>query len=60
MKRSLLSTALLLACTGVFAQSITEKDLQEIQGSFQKDASTKAIQNILTTDANIKANALNR
>ena len=60
MKRTLIATSLLLACSGVFAQSITDKDLQEIQASFKKDASTKAIQNILTVDKNIRQNALNR
>ena len=60
MKRTIITGALLLACAGVFAQSITDKELQEIQGSFKLDAPTKAIQNILTSDANIKANALNR
>lgn len=43
-----------------FAQALSEKDLQEIQSSFKKDASTKAIQNILTADKDIKGNALNR
>lgn len=60
MKRTLITASLFLACAGVFAQSITEKDLQEIQGSFKKDASTKAIQNMLTSEKNIKDNVLNR
>jgi len=60
MKRSLTTVSLMLACANLFAQSITPKELQEIQGSFKKDASTKAIQNILTNDKNIKDNALNR
>lgn len=60
MKRTLIVTSLLLACSGAFAQSITDKDLQDIQASFKKDASTKAIQNILTVDKNIRQNALNR
>lgn len=58
--KNFITAAFILACTGVFAQNITDKDLQEIQNSFKKDASTKAIQNILTTDKNIKDNALNR
>ena len=58
--KSFITTTLICACSGLFAQTITEKDLQEIQASFKKDASTKAIQNILTTDKNIKDNALNR
>lgn len=42
------------------AQTISDKELQEIKGSFKKDASTKAIQNVLTNDKNIRDNALNR
>ena len=60
MKKTLITTTLFLACFGVFAQALSEKDLQEIQSSFKKDASTKAIQNILTADKDIKGNALNR
>lgn len=60
MKKTAIATLALLACTPLFAQQITDKDLQEIQGSFQQDASTKAIQNILTSDKNIMGNALNR
>ena len=52
--------SLRLAGVNLFAQSITPKDLQEIQGSFKKDAATNAIQNVLTNDKNIKENALNR
>lgn len=60
MKRKLLTATLLFACTGIFAQTVTDKELQEIQSSFQKNASTKAIQNILTTNKSLKDNALNR
>lgn len=60
MKKILLTGALLCSSVILSAQSITEKELQEIQSSFIKDAPTKAIQNILTTNANITANALNR
>ena len=60
MRKSLLTFGLLLAGTSLFAQSISTKELQEIKGSFQRDASTKAIQNILTNDKNIRENALNR
>ncbi len=59
-KTVIISVTLALACSGVFAQSVSEKDLQEIQASFKKDASTKAIQNILTVDKDIRSNALNR
>lgn len=60
MRKSLIAMSLMLAGANLFAQSITQKDLQEIQGSFKKDAATKAIQNVLTNDKNIKENALNR
>ena len=60
MRKSLLTFGLLLAGTSLFAQSISTKELQEIKGSFQRDASTKAIQNILTNDKNIRENELNR
>lgn len=60
MIKQLITATLILACSGVFAQAVSEKDLQEIQGSFKKDASTKAIQNILTNDKSIRDNALNR
>ncbi len=60
MRKSLITAGLILASASLFAQSISQKDLQEIQDSFKKDASTKAIQNILTNDKNIKDNALNR
>lgn len=44
----------------LFAQGINQNDLQEIRSSFVKDASTKAIQNILTADKDIRSSALNR
>lgn len=59
MKKILFAGILLCSSAGITAQSITEKDLQEIQSSFKQDAPTKAIQNVLTTNANITANALN-
>jgi len=60
MKNKLLTCALLLAGSTICAQTVTEKELQEIRRSFRKDASTVAIQNILTTHKDIKDNALNR
>lgn len=60
MKKILLITALSMSCASIFAQSLTDKDLNEIRSSLKKDASTQAIQNILTVDKNIKENALNR
>ncbi|MCR9010704.1 aminopeptidase C [Gabonibacter chumensis] len=60
MKITLLTGILLMVGASLCAQTITEKELKEIQGSFKKDPSTKAIQNILTNDKNIRDNALNR
>ena len=37
------------------AQSIGQAELKEIQASFVKDPATRAIQNALTTDRNIKS-----
>lgn len=60
MKRTLIIAALSLSCSGLFAQAISDKDLQEIQSSFRKDASTQALQNIITADKDLKGNCLNR
>ena len=51
---------LLLTGASLCAQTIGEKELNDIKGSFQKDASTKAIQNVLTNDKNIRDNDLSR
>ncbi|MBB4036917.1 bleomycin hydrolase [Dysgonomonas hofstadii] len=59
MKKLVLAGALLCLSSALSAQSITQNDLKEIQSGFNKDASTKAIQNILTTTSNITAAALN-
>lgn len=60
MKFQAILASLLLAGSSLCAQSLTEKDLQDIKGSFKKDASTRAIQNVLTNDKSINENALNR
>lgn len=60
MKKTLITISFLAAFSSLYAQSITEKELQDIQSSFKKDASTTAIQNILTQDKDIRNNALNR
>ena len=39
MKKILLITALSMSCAGIFAQSLTDKDLNEIRSSLKKDAS---------------------
>jgi len=58
--KKLLSTAfLILLGTGLFAQVIDKKELQEIRGSFKQDASTKALQNILTQTPKLRAEAAN-
>ena len=59
MRKLIIAGTLLCFSSAIFAQSITEKDLQEIQSGFKQDASTKAIQNVLTTTANITTAALN-
>lgn len=59
MKKHLFTGFLLCFSLVVSSQSITEKELQEIQSSFKEDPATKAIQNVLTSNANITANALN-
>lgn len=59
MKKIAFTGALLCLVSALSAQSITTKELQEIQSSFKNDAPTKAIQNVLTGNANIMSNALN-
>jgi bleomycin hydrolase len=44
----------------LFAQSLTENDLNEIRSSFKSEKETKAIQNVLSNDRDIRSNALNR
>ena len=55
MKKSLFTLAALLVCLAAGAQSIGQAELKEIKDSFVKDPATKAIQNALTADRNIKA-----
>ena len=55
MKKTLFTLAALLLWLAAGAQSIGQAELKEIRGSFVKDASTKAIQNALVNDRNIKA-----
>ena len=47
MKRSLLTLAALLVCFAAGAQAIGQAELNEIRGSFVKDASTKVDPNII-------------
>lgn len=59
MKKLFMLAAALVCVMAATAQSLTEKELGEIRGSFLRDASTAAIQNVLTGDKDIRANALN-
>ena len=58
MKFKLLISGLVVGMA-MQAQVITDTDLKDIQASFKKDRETIAIQNILTTQANIRGLALN-
>ena len=60
MKKTLFTAALGAMTISVGAQQITEADLKDIQSSFVMDASTKALQNIITNDANLRKLSLNR
>lgn len=59
MKKILTIVSILGLSLTLSAQTISKSELAEIQGSFVKDASTIALQNILTNDKNIKSKALN-
>jgi len=48
-----------LAYSAANAQSIGNKEIEELQGSIKNDSYTAAIQNILTSNKNIKSLALN-
>ena len=60
MKKLLLTVALGTFALGASAQQIDEKELQEIQSSFVLDPQTKALQNIISNEANLKNLTLNR
>lgn len=60
MKIQTILVSLLLTGGTLCAQTITDKELKEIKGSFKKDPATTAIQNVLTNDKSIRDNALNR
>lgn len=59
MKRLFLLSVMFVSLTAA-AQTIGTAELKEIRSSFNKDAGTVAIQNVLTNNKNIKQNALNR
>lgn len=60
MKKTLFTAALGAIAISAGAQQVTESDLKDIQSSFVMDASTKALQNIITNDANLRKLSLNR
>ena len=59
MKKFLLFAAFLGFCFAAGAQTIGQAELKEIQGSFVKDASTKALQNIIINDKDLRSKAFN-
>ena len=60
MKKKVLSTILCVASGMVVsAQTLTTDDVDRLRNGFQMDASTRAIQNILTTTYDFKSLALN-
>ena len=59
MKKVFLFVAALTLCLGAAAQSIGKNELKEIQGSFIKDASTVALQNVLSHNTDINTLASN-
>ena len=63
MKKNIFAMAVLAALGGggmLQAQTIGTEELSRLQESFVLDAPTRAIQNVLTSDKNIKSCALNR
>ncbi|MEG0518402.1 MAG: C1 family peptidase [Bacteroidales bacterium] len=60
IKSTLLVATAMLFTGGIYAQTIGETQLKEIQKSFVKDAQTTALQNLLTNDKDIKSKTLNR
>ncbi len=60
MKKTFLLFVLTLSSVFSQAQILNETVLQELRSSFKRTPQTTAIQNILTEDANIAQNAINR
>ncbi|MBQ6871856.1 MAG: C1 family peptidase [Bacteroidales bacterium] len=62
MKLRTLFAALLVVGTAASAsaQNLGEQELQQLKGSFVKDAQTVAVQNVLMSDKNIKNKTLNK
>ncbi len=59
MKKLLFTTALGAMSLSLSAQQVSENELKDIQSSFVQDQPTKALQNILTGEANLKKLSLN-
>jgi bleomycin hydrolase len=60
MKKTIFLSIALCTAGMALAQSISDKELQEIRSGFNLEGETKALQNILTADKDIKIKALNR
>lgn len=60
MKKTLFLAASVLLCLSASAQSIGDKELKDIRSSFVKDPSTKALQNVITSDKDLKTHVYNR
>lgn len=60
MKKIILTAAAAALSMGMSAQELSKEDVSAIQASFVKDAPTTALQNILTSNANLRSLALNR
>ena len=59
MKKVILFAAALMLCLSAAAQTIGKNELAEIQGSFLKDPSTVALQNVLSHNTDINTLASN-
>ena len=59
MKKLLFTAALGTLALGASAQQIDEKELNEIKSSFVLDGTTRALQNIITGEPNLRKLALN-
>lgn len=60
MKKTLFLAASVLMYLSASAQNIGDKELGDIRNSFVKDPSTKALQNIITSDKDLKTHVYNR
>lgn len=60
MKRTLLSAIVLTLAFGASAQVLGESEIARIRSGFERDDATKAIQNILKGNKDIKTLAINR